>query len=158
MNISDVSAVYLSAGWWVRRAGAPGPPGSVCTAGSGLCRPPGCSWTGSCHPWASGATSRGCGRQLGLTTMKTIAKRNVCLVLKIQFYVSHYLPSTSSLGLYSDVYCQLWDFIIDKLVTFEIMSRNISKGNWEKLAESELNCRCQSKEILQFCSHFIIMG
>lgn len=64
------SAVYLWAGWWARLAGAPGPPGSICTEGSNLCRPPVCSWTGSFHPLAGGAASQGCGRQLGLTTMK----------------------------------------------------------------------------------------
>lgn len=70
VNISDVIVVYLWAGWWVRRVCAPGPPGSVCTEGSNLCRPPVCSWTRSCHPLASGAASQGCERQLDLTTTR----------------------------------------------------------------------------------------
>lgn len=63
---------YLGAEWWGRRAGAPGPPGWVCTAGSGLCRPPGCSWTGSCRPSGGGAANRGCERRLGLSRVTII--------------------------------------------------------------------------------------
>lgn len=66
---------YLSAEWWGRRGDSPGPPGPVCTAGSSLCRSPECSWAGSFQPLAGGATSQGCGRQLGLTSIKIKRKR-----------------------------------------------------------------------------------
>lgn len=70
-----LSAVYLSAGWWGKLAGAPAPPGSVCTAGSNQCRLPACSWTGSCRSLTDGAASQGYGRQLGLTTKKVDKSR-----------------------------------------------------------------------------------
>lgn len=73
--ISKLSAVYLWAGWWVKLAGAPGPPGSVCTEGSNQCRLPVCSWTGSCQSLTGGAASQGCGRWLDLTAKKKKKKR-----------------------------------------------------------------------------------
>lgn len=59
-------------------ADAPGPPGSVCTEGSNQCRLPVCSWPGSCQPLAGGAASLGCGRRLGLITLKKKEREFCC--------------------------------------------------------------------------------
>lgn len=72
---------YLAAGWWVKPAGAPAAPGSVCAEGSGQRRLPVCSWTGSCRSLAGGAASRGRERRLGLTTRKKKAEERVRSVI-----------------------------------------------------------------------------